>query len=135
MQAILWFLAVQAPDLIIRTEHEPTPSSRQVIAQETCTPHIIQFRHRTTVGPGGRSEVTHVIMDGGEVWGAAAQLQERAAGRSIQNIGLLRCGHDGRPDGMRGVMELSSFESSHLRLDPRVWFWIRRIDGEWRLEF
>ena len=36
---------------------------------------------------------------------------------------------------MRGVMNLSTDESTYLRLDPRVWFWIRRVDGEWRLAF
>ena len=135
MLFVILALILQPPQIVVTTGGPRSLDQRQVISRDVCLPHTFEFALRNSYGIGRKPEVLNVSVDGRDIPGAAAALQVRAADRSIERIGLLNCGEGSNPSALRGYMELSPFESTYLRMEPLVGFWIKRMNGEWRLEF
>jgi len=128
-------LTLQPPSIVIVTGNPRILDYREVVAEDSCLPHVFEFRWKNSYQVGGGSEVSRVVIDSAEVPGAAAELQARAANRSIEYIGLVNCGEEDQPVGLQAYMELSPTVSAARGMEPRVIFRLKRIDGRWRIEF
>ena len=134
---MLWTLlaVMQISAVEIVTNHPRGVLYTRTDIESACGEHLIQMQFRNEWPRGIRGRVTFFKIDGRDVASAAADLQQRAANRSISTIEIMNCGVDERNPVFQGVMVLATLESEQRDLPPRAFFRIGRQDGIWRLSW
>jgi hypothetical protein len=127
-------MPAQQDVLVISTKREIEigPTYSRTDYESACGDQVFRVRFRNAPKEHGR--VDHVLINGRPVPGAAETLDVRAARRTIDGIGIMRCGMDSKQPEFKGYMELSKAESQVASMRPLLLFRITRQGGEgWRL--
>ena len=99
--------------------------------ESRCGDAVFQVRFQN--GPGARSRVQHVLVDGGPVPGAAKTLDRFAARRAIDRIEVMHCGRDPQRPFFRGIMVLIKPESQTFSRENTLFFRLVREGKIWQI--
>ena len=129
--AFLMLLQAASGEIVLRESNGVAYEKTDIEAG--CGTSQIRIQYRNDWPRGERGRVIFVRIDGQEVAGAAAGLQERAANRTITDIDIMNCGDDRENPTFQGVMELARLESRQRGMPPAIFFRIWRAGGTWQI--
>lgn len=136
---LLTFIALAQGEIVL--SHTRDVSYNRTEYEAACGDYVFRLALRN--GPsrrpapgrprGDMGTVESLTVNGVSVTGGAAELQLRAAGRTIDRAGITNCGYSERDPIMRGVLETSTLESKAINFPPNIHFTIKRVNGRWQM--
>ena len=132
---MIWLsaLLLQGTADFILLEHSRPTSYTRIRYETACRNNVIQIAYGFDPKRMPMSRIERFRIDKKEVEGALAILQLRAAGRSIDNIGIMHCDFDGPNPAIKGSMSLGYGSGATSKFPPTVYFELKREDGRWRM--